>query len=62
MLKKISDVFLQLYLKPAPHRPLRSTLRELHSSGTIRVFRRQSLLNVWEPLRENFHHDESWSG
>jgi hypothetical protein len=62
MLKKIFTSFLHLYLKPAPRRTLRPTLHELHTSGTIRVFRRHSFLNVWEPLRENFRHDESVVG
>ena len=61
MTKKISLSLLQLFLRPAPHRPLRLTLRELHSSGTIRVFRRHSFLNLWAPLRENFNGDESFA-
>jgi hypothetical protein len=59
MLKKIFTSVLQLYSKPAPRRTLRPTLRELHNSGTLRVFRRHSFLNVWEPLRESCDPDES---
>lgn len=60
--KKIFTSFLELYRKPAPPRTLRLTLQALHTSGTIRVFRRHSFLNVWEPLRENFPHDERLAG
>jgi hypothetical protein len=62
MLRKIFTPLLQLYRQPAPRRTLRPTLHALHTSGTIRVFRRHSFLNVWEPLRENFHADESAAG
>ena len=31
----------------------RSTLRDLYLFGIVRVFRRPSILQVWEPLREN---------
>ncbi len=61
MTKKISASFLQLFLKPAPRRTLRGTLRELHTSGTISVFRRHSFLNLWTPLRENLDSGESWA-
>lgn len=60
MTKKISDSFLKLFFRPVHRRPLRLTLRELHASGAIRVFRRPSILNLWAPLRESFDTDESF--
>ena len=62
MIKKIHTSFSQLFSKPVPRRTLRSTLRELHTSGTISVFRSHSLLRVWAPLRENFDAEENFAG
>jgi len=62
MTKKISASIQQLFLKPAPRRTLRFTLRELHTAGTIRVFRRHSFLNLWAPLRENPAAGETFGG
>ena len=30
----------------------RSVLRDLHAFGIVNVFRRHSILRIWEPLRE----------
>jgi hypothetical protein len=30
----------------------RATLRDLYVSGLVSVFRRDSILRIWEPLRE----------
>ena len=30
----------------------RGTLRDLYTSGLVSIFRRDSVLRVWEPLRE----------
>lgn len=30
----------------------RATLRDLYTSGLVSVFRRDSVLRLWEPLRE----------
>jgi hypothetical protein len=35
-----------------PRRDRRSTLRDLYTHGLISIFRRHSILRVWEPLRE----------
>ena len=35
-----------------PRRNLRPVLRDLHTFGIISVFRRDSIFNVWAPLRE----------
>lgn len=35
---------------PQPDR--RATLRDLYTSGLVSIFRRHSVLRVWEPLRE----------
>ena len=53
---------MKFFCKPAPRRPLRFTLLELHTSGVIRVFRRHSLFRLWTPLRENLDTDESFVG
>lgn len=44
---------------PAPNR--RATLRDLYTFGLVSVFRRDSVLRLWEPLRETprLHRDES---
>lgn len=31
----------------------RGTLRDLYTFGLVSVFRRHSVLRIWEPLREN---------
>jgi hypothetical protein len=31
----------------------RSVLRDLHAFGIVSVFRRHSILRIWEPLRES---------
>lgn len=31
----------------------RATLRDLYVSGLVSVFRRDSILRIWEPLRES---------
>jgi hypothetical protein len=38
-----------LPLRPANRR---ATLRDLYTFGLVSVFRRESVLRVWEPLRE----------
>lgn len=38
---------------PAPLPPdRRATLRDLYTSGLVSIFRRHSVLRMWEPLRE----------
>jgi hypothetical protein len=46
---------------PTSARPLgarRGTLRDLYTAGLVSVFRRDSVLRVWEPLRETPRHSE----
>jgi hypothetical protein len=66
VVKKTPDHFQTMKAKtfstPAPRRPLRFTLLELHTSGVLRVFRRHSLFRLWAPLRESFDADESFVG
>lgn len=44
---------IQLFTKPAPAAPRRSSLLALHTSGVIQVFRTHSIFRLWEPLREH---------
>ena len=37
----------------------RSILRDLHAFGIVSVFRRHSILRIWEPLRETRQAGES---
>ena len=37
---------------PRPPLDRRATLRDLYTFGLVSVFRRDSVLRVWEPLRE----------
>ena len=44
-----------------PRRPNRRLmLRDLHAFGLINVFRRPSLLRLWEPLRETPRHGDDF--
>ena len=36
----------------------RGTLRDLYTAGLVSVFRRHSVLRVWEPLRETPRHPD----
>jgi hypothetical protein len=49
------------FTHPASPRPLRFTLLALHASGVIQVYRRHSILRVWEPLREHPSRHEALS-
>lgn len=44
---------IQLFTKPAPAAPRRSSLLALHTSGVIQVYRTHSIFRLWEPLREH---------
>ncbi|WP_414660115.1 hypothetical protein [Horticoccus sp. 23ND18S-11] len=46
--------------KPRSHR--RSTLRDLHAFGLVRVFRQHSFFRLWEPLREQRSREEPFLG
>lgn len=43
-------LLLNLFSQRPNHR---STLRSLHASGLVSVFRRDSLFRLWEPLRQH---------
>lgn len=46
----------------APRSNRRALLRDLHAFGLVSVFRRHSLLRLWEPLREHSSHREDFAG
>lgn len=43
---------LRAHLQPLQPASRRATLRDLYTSGLVSIFRRESVLRVWEPLRE----------
>ncbi len=43
---------LKRLFTPRPPAGRRATLRDLYAFGLVSVFRRHSVLRVWEPLRE----------
>lgn len=43
---------LKRFLGSRPAFKHRATLRDLYVSGLVSVFRRDSILRIWEPLRE----------
>jgi hypothetical protein len=45
-----------------PRKNHRATLLDLHAFGVINVFRRHSILRVWQPQREVFSRDETFAG
>jgi hypothetical protein len=47
--------FFRALTRPVSRRTVchRSTLLELHRRGVVQIFRRHSLLRLWEPLREH---------
>ncbi len=53
---------LPSFTKPAPRRPLRFSLLDLHSTGVIQVFRTHSLFRLWTPMRENFDAEQDLLG
>ncbi len=53
---------MKFFTKPAPRRPLRLTLIDLHTTGVIQVFRTHSFFRLWTPLRENFDAEENLLG
>jgi hypothetical protein len=52
---------IKFFTKPAPRRPLRFTLLDLHTTGVIQVFRAHSFFRLWTPLRENFDTDQDFA-
>ncbi|MCX6954956.1 MAG: hypothetical protein NTV51_22600 [Verrucomicrobia bacterium] len=51
-------LLLQLFSPRPTHR---STLRALHASGLVSVFRRDSVFRLWEPLRQHPGLDEEFT-
>jgi hypothetical protein len=51
--------FLRFFRSRKNHR---ATLLDLHAFGVINVFRRHSILRVWQPQREVFSRDETLAG
>ena len=53
---------IKFFTKPAPRRPLRLCLMDLHTSGVLQVFRTHSFFRLWTPLRESFDAEENLLG
>lgn len=48
---------LKRFFASRPPLKHRGTLRDLYVSGLVSVFRRDSILRIWEPLRETRSED-----
>jgi hypothetical protein len=48
-LVRLTPLFTRQSLPVVKHR---ATLRDLYVSGLVSIFRRDSILRIWEPLRE----------
>jgi hypothetical protein len=53
---------MKLFLLPRSRPSRRSVLLDLHAFGVIHIFRRHSLLRLWEPLRETRRSPETFAG
>ena len=47
-----SDPLTAPAARPLPLRDRRASLRDLYTAGLVSIFRRDSVLRIWEPLRE----------
>lgn len=57
----LTPLLMKFFTKPAPRRPLRFTLLDLHTTGVIQVFRTHSFFRLWTPLRENFDAEQDFA-
>jgi hypothetical protein len=53
---------IKSFFAPTLRSHRRVLLRDLHTFGIVSIFRRPSLLRVWEPLRENHDGHANFSG